>query len=115
MQKTYKSLYGQMAFVIVAGLQLLFIPNFMLATFGMLPTSENWIRVMGLLVSILSFYYYFLAKYGNDKVVWGTVLGRLVFCAGEVVLVILGLMPPILIAFAVFETGLALWTWRELD
>ncbi len=114
MNKIYKSLYGQMVFVIIAGLQLLFIPNVFFAMFGIPTTSENWIRLMGLLVLILSIYYYFLAKYGNDKVVWGTVLGRLAFCFGEIIMVVLGLFPPIILAFAVVETSLTIWTWREL-
>ena len=114
MQKTYKSMYGQMIYVLLAGAQLLFIPNVLLGIVGMEPTTEIWIRLMGMLVLVLSIYYYYMAKYGNDKVVWATVLGRLIFCGGLVVFVLLGLAKPALIGFAILETGLALWTWREL-
>ena len=114
MQKTYKSMYGQMIYVLLAGAQLLFIPNVLLGIVGMEPTTEIWIRLMGMLVLVLSIYYYYMAKYGNDKVVWATVLGRLIFCGGLVVFVLLGLAKPALIGFAIVETGLALWTWREL-
>ena len=114
MQKTYKSMYGQMIYVLLAGAQLLFIPNVLLGIVGLEPTTEIWIRLMGMLVIVLSIYYYYMAKYGNDKVVWATVLGRLIFCGGLVVFVLLGLAKPALIGFAIVETGLALWTWREL-
>ncbi len=114
MQKTYKSMYGQMIYVLLAGAQLLFIPNVLLGIVGMESTTEIWIRLMGMLVLVLSIYYYYMAKYGNDKVVWATVLGRLIFCGGLVVFVLLGLAKPALIGFAIVETGLALWTWREL-
>lgn len=114
MQKTYKSMYGQMIYVLLAGAQLLFIPNVLLGIVGLDPTTEIWIRLMGMLVLVLSIYYYYMAKYGNDKVVWATVLGRLIFCGGLVVFVLLGLAKPALIGFAILETGLALWTWREL-
>ena len=114
MQKTYKSMYGQMIYVLLAGAQLLFVPNVLLGIVGMEPTTEIWIRLMGMLVLVLSIYYYYMAKYGNDKVVWATVLGRLIFCGGLVVFVLLGLAKPALIGFAIVETGLALWTWREL-
>ena len=114
MQKTYISLYGQMAYVLISGLQLLFIPNILLALFGFPPTHEIWIRVMGLLVLILTIYYYSIARYGNDRVVWATVVGRLVFCGGLVVFVLLGLAKPAIIGLAVLETGLALWSWQEL-
>lgn len=114
MQKVYKSLYGQLAYVILSGLQLLFIPNIMLATFGLPPTHEIWLRVMGMLVLALGFYYYAMARHGTSQVVRSTVWGRLFFCGGLVVFVLLGIAKPPLIGFAVVETGLALWTWWEL-
>ncbi len=114
MQKPYISLYGQLAYVILAGLQLLFIPNTLLTLFGFPPTNEIWIRLMGMLVLALSFYYYALARYSHRVVVQATVQGRLFFCTGLVVFVLLGLAKPALIGFALAETGLALWTWWEL-
>jgi hypothetical protein len=115
MQKNYyKSLLGQIAYVIISGLQLLFIPNFLLATFGLEPTSEIWIRVLGMLVLVLSIYYYAIYKSGNKEVVRATVQGRLLFCAGLVMFVILGMAKPILLFFAVVETCLALWTLSEI-
>ena len=53
MQKPYVSLYGQMAYVLTAGPLLLLIPNVLLGVFGFAPTSEIWIRVMGMLVTYL--------------------------------------------------------------
>ncbi len=112
--KHYKSLLGQIVYVLISGLQLLFIPNFLLATFGLEPTSEIWIRVLGMLVLVLSIYYYAIYKSGNKEIVRATVQGRLLFCAGLVMFVILGMVKPILIFFAVVETGLALWSLSEI-
>jgi hypothetical protein len=115
MQKKYfKSLLGQIAYVIFSGLQLLFIPNFLLATFGLEPTSEIWIRVLGMLVLALSFYYYAMYKNGGKEIVLATVQGRLFFCAGLVMFVLLGMAKPVLIIFAVIEMALALWTLSEI-
>lgn len=114
MQKTYTSMYGQMIYVLLSGLSLLFIPNVLLGLFGFEPTHEIWIRVLGLLVLVLTIYYYHMARYGNDPVVRATVLGRLLFCGGLVGFVVLGLAKPALLGFAAAETGLALWTWWEL-
>jgi hypothetical protein len=111
----YPSVLGQMIYVIVAGLQLLFIPNLMLGIFGFEPTSEIWIRVMGMLVLALTFYYYAIAHHGNDAVVMRTVYGRLFFCTGLVIFVILGMAKPALIGFALAEAGLAVWSWREVN
>ena len=114
MQKTYKSLYGQLAYVIIAGLQLVFVPNLLLGIFGFQPTSEIWIRVMGLLVLALSFYYYAMVNHGTPEVVKATVYGRTFFCLGLITLVIIGIAEPPLIGFAIAELALTAWTWSEL-
>jgi hypothetical protein len=114
MQKPYISLFGQMAYVLTAGPILLLAPNVLLPIFGFAPTNEIWIRVLGLLVIALAFYYYALARRGNRQTVNATVQGRLFFCGGLVAFVIIGLAPPALIGFALAETGLAVWTWWEL-
>jgi hypothetical protein len=110
----YPSLFGQLFYVLGSGLILIFIPNVLLSLFGITPTNEVWIRIMGLLVLILTIYYYHIAYYGNDRIVWATVLGRLVFCGGLVLFVLLGVAEVPLIGFALVETALTLWTWREL-
>jgi hypothetical protein len=112
--KRYTSILGQIAYVIISGLQLLFVPNFLLGMFGIAPTSEIWIRVLGMLVLVLSIYYYAIYKKGDKEIVRATVQGRLLFCAGLVMFVILGMAPPVLIGFALAETGLALWSLAEL-
>jgi len=115
MQKNYyKSILGQFAYVIVSGISLLFFPNFLLGLFGIESTNEIWIRVLGMLVLALSFYYYAMYKNGGKEVIRATVQGRLFFCAGLVVFVILGMVKPVLLGFAIAETGLALWTLSEI-
>lgn len=114
MQKTYTSLYGQMAYVIISGLQLTFIPNTLLTLFGFQPTNELWIRVLGVLVLTLSFYYYAMARHGTRPVIAATVRGRLFFCGSLIAFVLLGLAKPPLLGSALLEIGLTLWTWREL-
>ncbi|MCU0466998.1 MAG: hypothetical protein MUF58_00220 [Arcicella sp.] len=112
--KRYPSLLGQFFYVVISGLQLLFIPNILLGIFGLEPTSEIWIRVLGLLVLALSFYYYAMYKNGGKEVIRATVQGRLFFCTGLIMFVILGMAKPVLIGFAVAEIGLALWTLSEV-
>lgn len=112
--KRYKSLLGQIVYVLISGLQLLFIPNTLLAMFGFEPTSEIWIRVLGMLVLVLTIYYYAIYRSGNKEVVRATVQGRLLFCFGLMMFVILGMAKPALIFFAVVETGLALWSLAEI-
>jgi glucose uptake protein GlcU len=113
-KKPYTSILGQFIYVLVSGISLLFFPNLLLGLFGIEPTSEIWIRVLGMLVLALSFYYYAMYKNGGKEVIRATVQGRLFFCAGLVMFVILGMAPPVLIGFALAETGLALWTLSEI-
>ena len=115
MQKNYyKSILGQFAYVIISGISLLFFPNFLLGLFGIESTNEIWIRVLGMLVLALSFYYYAMYKNGGKEVIRATVQGRLFFCAGLVTFVILGMVKPVLLGFAIAETGLALWNLSEI-
>ena len=115
MQKNYyKSILGQFAYVIVSGISLLFFPNYLLGLFGIESTNEIWIRVLGMLVLALSFYYYAMYKNGGKEVIRATVQGRLFFCAGLVTFVILGMVKPVLLGFAIAETGLVLWTLSEI-
>ncbi len=113
-KKQYTSMLGQFAYVIISGLSLLFFPNFLLGIFGLEPAHEIWIRVLGMLVLALSFYYYAMYKNGGKEIIRATIQGRLFFCAGLVAFVILGMVKPVLIGFALAETGLALWTLSEI-
>ena len=47
--------FGIYLLVLAVGLAL--VPNVLLALFGMPPTQEVWIRVLGLLVGIVGAYY----------------------------------------------------------
>jgi len=44
------------------GLILLFVPNLILQFFGVPPTNEVWIRINGMFVVCLSFYYILAAR-----------------------------------------------------
>jgi hypothetical protein len=110
----YPSLYGQMAYVIFAGIVLIFAPNILLGIFGLPPANEIWIRIMGLLVLTLAIYYYYMANFANDKIVMSTVIGRVFFCSGLIMFVIFGLAELQLIGFAILELGLAFWTYKEV-
>jgi hypothetical protein len=114
MQKTYKSLQGQMIYVILSGASLIFMPNVLLNLLGLEPTNEIWIRVLGLLVFILAFYYNALSRHGNRQTIMATVHGRIVFCTGLTLMIVFGLTKPILLLFVFAESLLAIWTWQEV-
>jgi len=101
-------------YLIIAGLGLLLVPNFVLPLLGFATTAEGWVRVLGLLASILGMYYIFSARWNIVPFFQLTVAGRLAFMAGCIGLVISGLMSPSLLIFGVLDTIGAIWTWLSL-
>lgn len=110
----YKSLYVQMAYVIVAGIPAVLTPNFILTLSGFAPTTDIWIRVLGLLLLAVAPYYYTIAKYGSVPVAKATVWGRYFFSLSLLLLVGVGIGPLPLVGLAVSEIALAAWTDWEI-
>jgi hypothetical protein len=113
-KKTYASLYAQVIYVICSGVPLMFFPNPLITLLGFEPTKEVWIRILGLLLALLSVYYYRMAKYGNDETIKATVFGRIIFCTGIGLFVLLDWGKPMLLLFAFMEALFAIWTWQEV-
>lgn len=97
-----------------AGLGFLFMPDLMLALFRFSGTTEGWVRVIGLLVAILGYYYFYCAQNNVIPFLKITVLGRFAFALGTLVLVLLKFSePPLLLIGATDALG-AIWTWFSL-
>ena len=112
--KSYLSLTVQTIYVVLTGLQLIFIPNMLLGMFGFDPTIEIWVKVLGLVVLSLAFCYYGIGKNGDPALVRATVWMRLLVGAGFVGLVLSGQAKAALILFAGIDIVTAVWTWMEL-
>lgn len=101
-------------YFILFGLSLAVIPNVMLPLFGFETTTEAWIRIFGVVVVAIGYYYLATAKHNVRAFFEATVLGRIwTFCA-LIVLVLCGLAKPMVVAVAGFEMIGALWTWFAL-
>jgi hypothetical protein len=112
--KRYTSLIVQVIYAFITALQLIFVPNMLLSMFGFPPTSEIWIKVLGVVLIAFSTVYYGIIKFGNDEVVKYTIWGRIIVGIGFVILVISGQTLPALILFAGIDIATAVWTWFEL-
>jgi hypothetical protein len=108
------SLVVQAIYVILTGLQLIFVPNLLLKTFGFDPTSEIWIRVLGIVILPLSAVYYAINRQGNREIVRATILSRGFVGFGFIVLAFSGHAKLNLILFAGIDILTAIWTWFEL-
>ena len=62
MSSSAKILLAFGIYVLILGIIILIIPNVFLAVFGLPLTTEVWIRVCGMLLFLISFYYILAAK-----------------------------------------------------
>lgn len=86
------------------------VPNVLLPIFSFPETHEVWIRVVGMLVLIIG-YFYFMASRNEirDFFRW-SVSARLSVPVFFVTFVLFGFAPPVLILFGAIDAVAALWT-----
>ena len=110
MNNAAKSIFFFGLYLAVVGAILLVAPNVLLALLGFPPTNEVWIRVAGVLVLFLAYYFIQSARAGTvDFWRWTThVRFALIFIFTG--LVLLGLARPPLILLGVADFLGAIWT-----
>ena len=81
MSRAAVSLFVFGIYLLVLGIVLLTVPNLFLAVFGLPPTTDVWIRVVGMLVDILGFYYVCAARAELQAFFEWTVSARMAFRA----------------------------------
>ncbi len=89
---------------------LLIIPNWLIGLFGIAPTSEVWIRVVGMLVGFLGVYYLQAACHALTSFMRTSVSIRSSVMVFFAIFVLLDLAPPALLLFAVIDLAGAIWT-----
>ncbi len=116
MSKSALSLFVFGIYVLLLGIILMVIPNVLLTIFGLPATTEVWVRVVGMLVFLLGYYY--IRAYRNEKEMisfyrW-TVHARASVIVFFIIFVALGFVTPLLILFGVVDLLAAIWTWKTL-
>lgn len=101
-------------YLLVLALALLVAPNALLTTFGLPPTSEVWIRVVGMLVGFLGFYYRVAAAAELTPVFVASVFARASVLLFFATFVAAGWVGPALLPFGVVDAIGAAWTWAAL-
>lgn len=100
--------------VLVVGLGFMLMPMPVLRFFALEAGDDVWIRFVGMLASIIGFYYIQTARAGLKRFFPWTVVGRL-YAAGFMVLLVLSkLVGTSLLLFAAIDLAGALWTWLGL-
>jgi Kef-type K+ transport system membrane component KefB len=114
MSKVGKSIFVFGIYLVVLGLVLILIPNTLLTTFGLPTTSEVWIRVVGVLVLYLAFYYILAARRGLTDFFRWTVYTRPTLIVFFAAFVLMNLVKPALIPFGIADLLGAIWTGLTL-
>ena len=97
------------------GVLLLLFPNLLLRTFGAPVTNEIWIRVNGMFVICLAYYYIQAARHGVTAFIRWTVWARAAVIVYFVAFVLLGGAPKPLLLFGVVDFLSAIWTFTALQ
>jgi hypothetical protein len=114
MSKSAVSVFAFSIYMFLLGLTLIVIPNVLLRLFSVPETSEVWIRVVGMLVLILGFYYSHAARNDLRAFFGWTVVARTSVLLFFIAFVVAGFAPPVLIVFGVIDFAAAMWTLLAL-
>ncbi len=96
------------------GILLMLVPNQFLSLFQIPETREVWIRVVGMLVFILGYYYFMASGKEMYNFYRWTVHGRLAVLCFLLAFVAFGFAPEVLILFGLVDASAALWTVYSL-
>lgn len=114
MSRAATSLFVFAIYLIGLGLILLLVPNFLFGLFGFPATSEIWIRVVGVLLLILAYYYILVSRAEFRPFMVATVYARASVIVFFAAFVLLNLAQPTLILFGAIDLLAAAWTWWAL-
>ncbi len=114
MSHAAKSLFVFGIYLCGLGLLLLLVPNLILPLFGAPPTNEVWIRINGMFVLCLSFYYVQAARHGLTVFIRWTVWTRVAVIIYFAAFVLLVSAPKALLLFGLIDLLAAIWTWLAL-
>jgi hypothetical protein len=93
---------------------LVFAPNAMLGLFGIAPTSEVWIRVVGVIAFNLGVYSWVAAKHDSTAFLAASVYTRCSVFVAFAIFGGLGLVSPMIILFGLVDLAGAVWTYLSL-
>ena len=114
MSSAARSVYVFGIYLIVIGGILMGSPNTLLSLLGIAPTSEPWIRILGMLVMVIGILDVACARTEQSGFFRTTVYTRTFALICFVVFAATGIAPSILILFGVIDAAGALWTYSAL-
>lgn len=110
MSRTATSVFVFAVYLYLLGFILVVTPGTLLRLFRFPEADGLWIRVVGMLVIILGFYYSHAARAELRPFFVWTVIGRVSVLLFFMAFVVAGFAPPALILFGVIDFAAAMWT-----
>jgi hypothetical protein len=110
MTSTAKSIFYYSFYMMGMGLSLLCIPNSVLGLFGFDPTSDIWIRVLGLLAFCAGMLYFYCGRTNQTGFFRISVIERIVFFLGMVGIVFFLKVDPLIALIGSVDLIGAIWT-----
>jgi hypothetical protein len=98
-------------YLYILGAMLVVTPGTLLRIFDFPKPDDLWIRVVGMLVIILGFYYSHAARAEFRPFFIWTVIGRTSVLLFFIAFVIADIAPPALILFGLVDFAAAIWTF----
>ena len=114
MSRAAKSIFVFGIYLIGMGAGLLTMPNQVLGTFGLPAANEVWVRVVGVLVLFLAYYYIQAARHEATDFFRATIPTRASLIVFFAAFVVLGFAPAALLMLAPPDLLGAIWTAVEL-
>ena len=114
MSSAARSIYVFGIYLIATGGILIGSPNTLLAVLGIAPTTEPWIRVVGMLVMVVGMLHVACGRTEQTGFFVASVYTRIFVLLTFIVFALLGIAPAMLILFGVVDAAAALWTYTAL-
>ena len=114
MMRASKTIYYFGFYLLIIGVTLIVVPNFLLSLFQIEATKEIWIRVLGAVIVDVGFLYIYMAPANHILFLTLTVLARLSILVWFAAFVVLGWAPSQLIIFGLIDAAGATWTYISL-
>ncbi len=114
MSKSAKSVFIYGVYLAINGLLLLLVPNVLLNSLSIEPTTEVWIRLAGILLMAISVYYFIAAKYEFIVIMKATAFIRFSIIFFFTAFVLLKMVSPSIIIISVIDFLGGVWTFLML-
>lgn len=101
-------------YLFVLGSMLVVAPNLLLTSFGVPPTTEVWIRLLGVLVVIIGVFTWVAARHEDRHFFVASVYSRMGLFGAITLFVIFQLASPMLLLFGVVDLLGGLWSHLAL-